>query len=196
MLGRSPWKAIKCQAEARGKYATVKALICGRLVPLLGRLPVCWGCPSLVMWDSSSRVERLRTPRDRESESAVVPTFVVPVILTSLQTAPQSGPTGTQGPSKSGNKRQRTFRNPTRLPEGRFSGHERLPASLRGMSTKNRDHNGPRAPHNEPRTPQDIQGTLRKSRSQVPRPSWANGPRPRATGQRSLAGQKGRQNEC
>ncbi|OWM72487.1 hypothetical protein CDL15_Pgr021926 [Punica granatum] len=64
-----------------------------------------------------------------------------------------------------------TFRNPTRLPEGRFSGHERLPASLRGTSTKNRDHNGPRAPHNEPRTPQDIQGTLRKSRSQVPRPS-------------------------
>ncbi|OWM73814.1 hypothetical protein CDL15_Pgr012377 [Punica granatum] len=58
-----------------------------------------------------------------------------------------------------------TFRNPTRLPEGRFSDHERLPASLRGKSTKNRGHNGPRAPHNEPRAPQDIQGTLRKSRS-------------------------------
>ncbi|OWM77048.1 hypothetical protein CDL15_Pgr019847 [Punica granatum] len=58
-----------------------------------------------------------------------------------------------------------TFRNPTRLPEGRFSGHERLPASFRGTSTKNRGHNGPRAPHNEPRAPQDIRGTLRKSRS-------------------------------
>ncbi|PKI42985.1 hypothetical protein CRG98_036625 [Punica granatum] len=102
----------------------------------------------------------------------------------------------TQGPSKSGNKLQMTFRNPTRLLEGRFSGHERLPASLRGTSTKNRGHNGPRAPHNEPRAPQDIQGTLRKSRSQVPRPSRANGPRPRATGQRSLTGQKDRQNEC
>ncbi|PKI60432.1 hypothetical protein CRG98_019173 [Punica granatum] len=42
------------------RYAAVKALICRRLVPLLGRLHVCWGCPSLVMWDSSSRVERLR----------------------------------------------------------------------------------------------------------------------------------------
>ncbi|PKI31456.1 hypothetical protein CRG98_048153, partial [Punica granatum] len=50
--------------------------------------------------------------------------------------------------------------------------------------------------NNEPRAPQDIQGILRKSRSQVPRPSRANGPRPRATGQRSLTGQKDRQNEC
>ncbi|OWM80139.1 hypothetical protein CDL15_Pgr027130 [Punica granatum] len=65
-------------------YATVKALICLRLVPLLGRLPVCWGCPSIVMWDSSSGVERLRIPRGRKSESAIVLVFVVPVILTSL----------------------------------------------------------------------------------------------------------------
>ncbi|OWM87226.1 hypothetical protein CDL15_Pgr021215 [Punica granatum] len=58
-----------------------------------------------------------------------------------------------------------TFRNSTRFPEGHFSGHERLLASLRGTSTKNRDHNDPRAPQNEPRAPQGIQGTLRKPRS-------------------------------
>ncbi|OWM76792.1 hypothetical protein CDL15_Pgr014214 [Punica granatum] len=61
-----------------------------------------------------------------------------------------------------------TFRNSTRFPEGRFSGHERLPTSLRSTSTKNRDHNDPndfRAPHNDPQAPQDIQGTLRKPRS-------------------------------
>ncbi|OWM74505.1 hypothetical protein CDL15_Pgr026340 [Punica granatum] len=58
-----------------------------------------------------------------------------------------------------------TFRNSTRFPEGRFSGHERLPASLRGISTENRDRNDFRAPHNDPRAPQDIQGTLRKPRS-------------------------------
>ncbi|PKI76741.1 hypothetical protein CRG98_002872 [Punica granatum] len=81
-----------------------------------------------------------------------------------------------------------TFRNSTWFPEGCSSGHERLPASLRGTSTKNRDHNNPRAPHNDPRAPQDIQGTLRKSRSQVPRPPRANGPRPRATSQRSPVG--------
>ncbi|PKI53389.1 hypothetical protein CRG98_026229 [Punica granatum] len=68
----------------------------------------------------------------------------------SEQTAPQNGPTDTQGPSRSGNKLQMTIRNSTRLPEGRFSSHGRLPASLRGASTKNRDHDGPRAPHNEP----------------------------------------------
>ncbi|OWM75184.1 hypothetical protein CDL15_Pgr017427 [Punica granatum] len=67
------------------RYAAVKALICRRLIPLLGRLPICWGCLGLVMWDSSSRVERLRTPRDRESESAVVPAFVLPVILALLR---------------------------------------------------------------------------------------------------------------
>ncbi|OWM87270.1 hypothetical protein CDL15_Pgr022213 [Punica granatum] len=64
------------------RYATVKALICRRLVSLLGRLPVYWGYPSLVMWDSSSGVERLRIPRGRKSKSAIVPPFVVPVILT------------------------------------------------------------------------------------------------------------------
>ncbi|PKI61992.1 hypothetical protein CRG98_017624 [Punica granatum] len=57
-----------------------------------------------------------------------------------------------------------TFRNSTRFLEGRFSGRERLPASLRGTSTKNRDHNDPRAPHDEPRAPQDVQSTLRKPR--------------------------------
>ncbi|OWM70998.1 hypothetical protein CDL15_Pgr008080 [Punica granatum] len=51
-----------------------------------------------------------------------------------------------------------TFRNSTWFPEGRSSGHERLPASLRGTSMKNRDHNDPRAPR-------DVQGTLRKPRS-------------------------------
>ncbi|OWM70937.1 hypothetical protein CDL15_Pgr019448 [Punica granatum] len=78
--------------------------------------------------------------------------------------APQNGPTGTQGPPGSGNKLQMTFRNSTRFLEGRFSGRERLPASLRGTSTKNRDHNDPRAPHDEPRAPQDVQSTLRKPR--------------------------------
>ncbi|OWM63157.1 hypothetical protein CDL15_Pgr026913 [Punica granatum] len=63
------------------------------------------------------------------------------------QTTPQNGPTGTQGPPGSENKLQMTFRNSTRFPEGRFSGHERLPASLRGTSTENRDHNDLRAPH-------------------------------------------------
>ncbi|PKI75900.1 hypothetical protein CRG98_003699 [Punica granatum] len=79
--------------------------------------------------------------------------------------APQNGSTGTQGPPRSGNKLQMTFRNSTRFPGGRFSGHERLPASLRGTPTKNRDHNDPRAPRNEPQAPQDIQRTLRKPRS-------------------------------
>ncbi|PKI49421.1 hypothetical protein CRG98_030191 [Punica granatum] len=67
---------------------------------------------------------------------------------------------------------------------GAFSGHKRLPAGLRGTSTENRDHSDPRAPR-------DIQGTLRKSRSQVPRPPRANSPRPRVTSQRSPTGQKG-----
>ncbi|PKI63334.1 hypothetical protein CRG98_016275 [Punica granatum] len=115
---------------------------------------------------------------------------------TDKHTAPQNGPTSTQGPPGSGNKLQTTFRNSTWFPEGRFSGHERPPASLRGTSTKNRDHNDPRAPHNEPRAPQDIQGTLRKSRSQVPRSSRAYGLCPRATSQRSPTGQEDRQNEC
>ncbi|OWM75288.1 hypothetical protein CDL15_Pgr012248 [Punica granatum] len=78
-------RTIKNLLDNGIRYVAVKALICRRLVPLLGRLPVCWGCPGLVMWDSSSRVERLHTLRDRESESAVIPAFVVPVILTSLR---------------------------------------------------------------------------------------------------------------
>ncbi|OWM65118.1 hypothetical protein CDL15_Pgr027229 [Punica granatum] len=75
---------------------------------------------------------------------------------TDKQTAPQNGPTGTQGPSRSANKLQMTFRNSTRFPEGRFSGRERLPASLRGTPMEDRDHNNPRAPHNDLRAPQDI----------------------------------------
>ncbi|PKI46855.1 hypothetical protein CRG98_032751 [Punica granatum] len=82
-----------------------------------------------------------------------------------------------------------TFRNSTRFPEGRLSGHERLPASLRGTSTENKDHNDPRAP-------QDIQGTLRKPRSKVLRSSRAYGLRPRATSQQSPMGHKGHRNEC
>ncbi|OWM69639.1 hypothetical protein CDL15_Pgr005039 [Punica granatum] len=84
---------------------------------------------------------------------------------TDKQTALQNGPTGTQGPSRSANKLQMTFRNSTWFPEGRFSGRERLPASLRGTSTEDRDHNDPRAPHNDLRAPQDIQRALRKSQS-------------------------------
>ncbi|OWM65109.1 hypothetical protein CDL15_Pgr028292 [Punica granatum] len=48
------------------------------------RAIACWGCPGRAMRDSSSRVERLRIPRGRKSESAVVLAVVVPVILTSL----------------------------------------------------------------------------------------------------------------
>ncbi|PKI45014.1 hypothetical protein CRG98_034586 [Punica granatum] len=61
-----------------------------------------------------------------------------------------------------------TIRNSTGLPEGRLSGSKRLPMNLRGTFTENRDHS-------DPRTPQDIRGTMRKPRSQVPRSSWANG---------------------
>ncbi|OWM80142.1 hypothetical protein CDL15_Pgr013841 [Punica granatum] len=75
-----------------------------------------------------------------------------------------------------------TFRNSTRFPEGRFSGHERLPTSLRDTSTKNRDHNDPRAPHKEPRAPQDIQGTMRKFRS---KPLGLPGPTVPDRGQRA-----------
>ncbi|PKI67130.1 hypothetical protein CRG98_012458 [Punica granatum] len=108
---------------------------------------------------------------------------------TDKQTASQNGPTGTQGPPRSGNKLQMTFQNSTWFPEGRFSGHERLPASLRGTFTENRGHN-------DPRTSQDIQGTLGKPRSKVPTSSRANGLRPGAANQRSTPGQKGRQNAC
>ncbi|PKI67398.1 hypothetical protein CRG98_012207, partial [Punica granatum] len=78
---------------------------------------------------------------------------------TDKQTAPQNGPTGTQGPPKSGNKLQMTLRNSTRFPEGRFSGHERLPASLRGTSMKNKDHNDPRAQQRSPSTSRHLGNT-------------------------------------
>ncbi|PKI32358.1 hypothetical protein CRG98_047251, partial [Punica granatum] len=107
---------------------------------------------------------------------------------TDKQTAPQNGAIGTQGPLESGNKLQMTFRNSTRFPEGRFGDHDRLPASLRGTSTESRDHN-------EPRTSQDIQGTMRKLRSKVPRSPRAYGLRPRAMSQQSPAGHKGHRNE-
>ncbi|PKI41778.1 hypothetical protein CRG98_037830 [Punica granatum] len=68
--------------------------------------------------------------------------------------------------------------------------------NLRGTFTKNRYHNDSRAPHNDSRAPQDIQGTLRKSRSQVPRPPRADGHRQRETSQRSPTGHKGHRNEC
>ncbi|PKI59768.1 hypothetical protein CRG98_019842 [Punica granatum] len=42
---------------------------------------VHWGCPDRAMRDSSSGVERLRIPRGRKSESAVVLAFAVLVIL-------------------------------------------------------------------------------------------------------------------
>ncbi|OWM77788.1 hypothetical protein CDL15_Pgr011149 [Punica granatum] len=65
-------RTIKNLLDNSIRYAAAKALIYRRLVPLLGRLPVCWGCPSRTMRDSSSEVERLRIPRGRKSESAVV----------------------------------------------------------------------------------------------------------------------------
>ncbi|PKI78419.1 hypothetical protein CRG98_001192 [Punica granatum] len=77
---------------------------------------------------------------------------------TDKQMASQNGPTGTQEPLGSGNKLQMTFQNSTWSPEGRFSGHKRLPASLRGMFVTNRDHS-------DPRTPRDIRKTLRKPQS-------------------------------
>ncbi|PKI49585.1 hypothetical protein CRG98_030022, partial [Punica granatum] len=86
---------------------------------------------------------------------------------------------GTQGPPGSGNKLQVTLRNSTRCPEVRFSGHERLLASLWGISTENRDHDDLRAPHNGPRAPLDIQGTRRKPRSKSlghPGPTESNEP--------------------
>ncbi|PKI75901.1 hypothetical protein CRG98_003700 [Punica granatum] len=111
--------------------------------------------------------KNLQTRSPENSEVGTVALFITES-LKRRKTAPQNGPTGTQGPPRSGNKLQMTFRSSTGFPEGRFSGHERLPVSLRGTSTENRDHNDPRAP-------QDIRGTLRKSRSQVPRPPRANG---------------------
>ncbi|PKI65587.1 hypothetical protein CRG98_014087 [Punica granatum] len=69
------------------------------------------------------------------------------------------------------------------FPEGRFSGSDRPPVNLRGTFTENRDHS-------DPRTPQDIWGTLRKPRLQVPRSSRGNGLRSRTTSQRSPTRQK------
>ncbi|PKI69355.1 hypothetical protein CRG98_010237 [Punica granatum] len=48
-----------------------------------------------------------------------------------------------KGPSRSRDKVQTTIRNSTELPDGRFSGSERLPMNLRGTFTENRDHNIP-----------------------------------------------------
>ncbi|OWM84619.1 hypothetical protein CDL15_Pgr005045 [Punica granatum] len=103
--------------------------------------------------------------------------------------APQNGPTGTQEPSRPWDKLQTIIRNSIGLPEGRFGGSKHIPTNLRGTFTENRDRS-------DSRTPQDIQGALRKSRAQVPRPPRANDPRSRATSQRSPAGQKGNRNEC
>ncbi|PKI75861.1 hypothetical protein CRG98_003776 [Punica granatum] len=68
------------------------ALLLGQLLVALpgagfiaGAIVVCWGCPGRVMRDSSFGVERLRIPRGRKSESAVVLVVVVPMILTSLR---------------------------------------------------------------------------------------------------------------
>ncbi|OWM64713.1 hypothetical protein CDL15_Pgr000849 [Punica granatum] len=55
------------------------ALLLGQLLVAIpdasfvaGAIVVCWGCPCLAMRDSSYVVERLRIPRGRKSESAVV----------------------------------------------------------------------------------------------------------------------------
>ncbi|PKI49052.1 hypothetical protein CRG98_030552, partial [Punica granatum] len=69
------------------------------------------------------------------------------------------------------------------------NGSQRLSVNLRGTFTENRDRN-------DSRTPRDIQRALRKPRSQILRPSRANGLRPEATSQRSPTGQKGYGNEC
>ncbi|PKI51277.1 hypothetical protein CRG98_028341 [Punica granatum] len=42
-------RTIKNLLDNGIRYAAVKALICWRLLPLLGRLPVYWGCPGLVI---------------------------------------------------------------------------------------------------------------------------------------------------
>ncbi|PKI73018.1 hypothetical protein CRG98_006593 [Punica granatum] len=94
----------------------------------------------------------------------------------SIRKAEESSRKGTQGLSGSSNKLQTTFRNSTGFPDGRFSGSKCLSANLRGTSIKNRDHS-------DPRTPQDIQGTLRKLRSQVPRSSRGKGLRSETTSQ-------------
>ncbi|PKI50908.1 hypothetical protein CRG98_028706 [Punica granatum] len=69
-------------------------------------------------------------------------------------------------------------------PRSKPGGSQRLSVNLRGTFTENRDCN-------DSRTPRDIQRALRKPRSQVPRPSRANGLWPEVTSQRSPNGQKG-----
>ncbi|OWM89108.1 hypothetical protein CDL15_Pgr026271 [Punica granatum] len=81
-----------------------------------------------------------------------------------------------------------TFRNSTRLPEGRFSDHKRLPASLWGIFMANRDHS-------DPRTPRDIRETRRKPQSQVPKSPPANGLRLGTASQRSRTRQKAHRDE-
>ncbi|OWM70392.1 hypothetical protein CDL15_Pgr008681 [Punica granatum] len=111
--GRGVRKAINVNAESESNLCSCRdevlrrcsapevlvCLICRKPALLLGRLLVAlpdvssvavaivvrWRCPGRAMKDSSSVVERLRIPRGRKSESAVVPVFVIPVILTSLR---------------------------------------------------------------------------------------------------------------
>ncbi|OWM76832.1 hypothetical protein CDL15_Pgr023718 [Punica granatum] len=86
---------LLCQCSAPGAAVCLicrkPALLLGRLLVALpgagfiaGAIVVCWGSLGRAMRDSSSRVERLRIPRGRKSESAVVLVVVVPVILPSL----------------------------------------------------------------------------------------------------------------
>ncbi|PKI50070.1 hypothetical protein CRG98_029539 [Punica granatum] len=96
-------------------------------------------------------------------------------------------PGASRGLPGSWNKLQTTSRNSIGFPEGCFSGRKCLPVNLRGTSTENRDHR-------DPRTPQDIRGTLRKPRSQVPRSSRGNGLRSGMTSQRFPTRQKGHRN--
>ncbi|PKI45185.1 hypothetical protein CRG98_034422 [Punica granatum] len=63
------------------------------------------------------------------------------------------------------------------------NGSQCLPVNLQGTFTENRDRN-------DSRTPRDLQRALRKPRSQVPRPSRANGLRPKATSQRPPRGER------
>ncbi|OWM90777.1 hypothetical protein CDL15_Pgr002700 [Punica granatum] len=123
-----------------------------------------------------------RSPMDAFSDRAPG------VRSTDKQTAPQNGPTGTQGPSKSMNKLQMTFRNPTRPPEECLSGHERLPASLREFPRKAETTTISERLTITPSTSRHSRHT-EKIPVKVPRSSRAYGPRPRTTSQQSLTGQ-------
>ncbi|OWM90305.1 hypothetical protein CDL15_Pgr014143 [Punica granatum] len=87
--GDAPWGSMRiamkllrrCSAPGVAVCLTCRKpiLLLGRLLVALpgagfiaGAIVVCWGCPGLAMRDSSSGVERLRIPRGRKSESAVV----------------------------------------------------------------------------------------------------------------------------